>query len=426
MAAVASLRRLSRRRDGIPLRQSSPQADILPAAVRPARLSIAAAAMAAASANTTILGLPAVLPFLIEDFHLSHGQGGLIVTVLWIPHAFSQAFAGWAAEALGVQRLLRCTLAGLAALVAVSLLAPTYPVLIGFRMLTGVGTGASFLLATLYAAAHSDPSEHRRNQAMVGAFSYLSSTAAYATVPLALGVAGWRAGYLPALTCILSALTLAILGPAVPRRPAAAKARLSPAEAVRLVWFGRIPVLALAHMCSFGFFVVVGTWLTAYFVRHSGLSLTASLFVSAGVLAAGACGRFAGGAVLGRVSDRPLVMGALAISGAALTGLAFSPPFPLAPVLAFVVLGCCSMTYGSIFAMAFGRRAPAEAGVAIAGVSFLAGLGGSTLPAVMGWLVDLTGSFGPGFGLLAGLTFLAILLLVLLPPAAIGTHRIAD
>ncbi len=109
-------------------------------------------------------------------------------------------------------------------------------------------------------------------------------------------------------------------------------------------------------------------------------------------------------------------MGALALSGAALAGLALSPPFPAAPALAFVVLGCCSMTYGSIVAMALGRRPPGEAGVAVSAVSFLAGLGGSTLPAVMGWLVDRTGSFGPGFALLATLSFLAILCLAVLPP----------
>ncbi len=372
--------------------------------------------MAAASANTTILGLPAVMPFLIDGFHLSHGQGGLIVTVLWIPHAFSQALTGWAAEALGVQRLLRCTLAGLAVVVAASLMAPSYTVLIGLRMLAGIGTGASFLLATLYAAAHSDPADHRRNQALVGTASYLSSTVAYATIPFVLALAGWRAGYLPALTCILSAFTLALLGPAVPPRAASAKARLPLGDIARVIWSGRIPVLALAHMCSFGFFVVVGGWLTTYFVRQSGLSPTASLFVSAGVLAAGALGRFAGGAVLGRVRDHHLVMSALTLSGTALAGLALSPPFPLAPMLAFVVLGCCSMTYGSIFAMAFGRRPPAEAGVAIAGVSFLAGLGGSALPAVMGWLVDRTGSFGPGFAMLAALSALAILFLAALPP----------
>jgi len=386
------------------------------------RAVIVGAALAAASANATILGLPAVMPLLLGAFGISHGQGGLIVTALWIPHAITQAATGWVAETLGVQRLLRWTLAVLAILVAASLLAPSYPVLMVLRMLTGVCTGSSFVLAILYAAAHSDPTAHRRDQALVGSLSHGSGAAAYALIPLALGAAGWRAGYMPALLFILSALVLAHAGPAAPPRPQVV-IRLPLGEAVRVVWSGRIPVLALAHLCSFGIFVMVAAWLTAYFMREGGLSLTASLYVSAAVLGAGAMGRFAGGAFLGRIPDRALVMLALALSGAALAGLAASPAFPVAPVLAFVVLACCSLTYGSIFAMALGRRPPAEAAVAVSAVSFLAGLGGSILPALMGWFVDHTGSFGPGFGMLSLLSYLAIVLLAAFPPGRNGGAR---
>ncbi len=378
--------------------------------------TILCASLAAASASNTILGLPAVMPFLLEAFHLSHGQGGFIVTALWVTHAITQAITGWAAEAIGVQRLLRWVLAGLGLVVSATLLAPSYSVLIGLRALTGLGTGASFVLAILYAAARSDPAFHRRNQSFVGAMSYVCTSLAFASIPLVLGIAGWRAGYAPALACILGALALATLGPPLPHPTGMATARLSLRASVRVVWRGRIPVLALAHLCSFGVFVVVASWLTAYFVRATGLSPTGSLYVSAVVLASGALGRFAGGAVLGRVPDRLLVMGALCASGSALAGLAVSPPFPVAPILAFCVLGCCSLTYGSIFALALGRRPPGEAGVAVSAVSFLAGLGGSALPTLMGWLVDRTGTFAPGFALLATLTFLAIVLLALVPP----------
>jgi NNP family nitrate/nitrite transporter-like MFS transporter len=374
------------------------------------------ASFAAASASNTILGLPAVMPFLLEAFHLSHGQGGFIVTALWIPHAITQAITGWAAEAIGVQRLLRWVLAALALLVAASLLAPNYATLLGLRALTGMGTGASFVLAILYAAARSDPAFHRRNQSFVGAMSYVCTSLAFASIPLVLGLAGWRAGYVPALACILGALALATLGPRLPRPTGMATARLTLRASVRVVWRGRIPVLALAHLCSFGVFVVVASWLTAYFVQGTGLSPTGSLYMGAVVLASGAVGRFAGGAVLGRAPDRLLVMAALAASGSALVGLALSPPFPVAPLLAFVILGCCSLTYGSIFALALGRRPPGEAGVAVSAVSFLAGLGGSTLPTLMGWLVDRTGTFAAGFALLAALSFLAILCLALAPP----------
>jgi len=388
------------------------------------KLFIASAALGAASSTVTILGLPAVMPLLLDAFAISHGQGGLILTALWIPHAITQALTGWMAGAIGIQRLLRRTLAALAGLVALSLLAPTYRVLIVFRIATGVCTGATFVLAILYAASHSDPAAHRRDQALVGSLGHVSGALSFAAMPVFLGAAGWRAGYIPALFFILSALGLALVAPPAPaHRPALG--RLPLREAARVVWFGRIPILALANLCTFGIFVVVAAWLTAYFVRESNLSLMASLYVSAVVLGAGAVGRFAGGAVFGRMPDRWLVMLALALSGAGLAGLALSPAFPVAPMLAFLVLGCCALSYGSIFAMALGGRPPAEAGVAVSAVSFLAGLGGSILPPAMGWFVDRTGSFGPGFGMLSLLSMIAIFLLAAFPPGE-GTPQARD
>lgn len=210
-----------------PIPQTAPR----PARGARRRLFIAGAALAAASANATILGLPAVMPVLLDTFGISHGRGGLIVTALWIPHAITQALTGWAAGTIGVQRFLRWTLAGLACLVGLSLLAPTYGVLIGLRMLTGVCTGSSFVLAILYAASHSHPAAHRRDQALVGSLSHGSGALSYAIIPLFLGAAGWRAGYIPALCFILGALVLALVAPPGPARPHSAAVRLPPTSA---------------------------------------------------------------------------------------------------------------------------------------------------------------------------------------------------
>jgi len=166
----------------------------------------------------------------------------------------------------------------------------------------------------------------------------------------------------------------------------------------------RVLGLALAHLCSFGVAIVIASWLTAYFVRAGGLDHRASLLVSAVVVAGGAVGRFAGGAALGRVPDRELVAGSLTCSGIALAGLALSPSFPVAPLLAFLVLGCCSLTYGSIIAMALGSRPPQGGGKDVAAMLFVCNVPAAALPAIVGWMVDRTGSFAPGFALLAGLT----------------------
>lgn len=376
---------------------------------------MAAAALAAAGVTSAILGLPAVMPDVMEAFRISHAQGGLIVTVLWIGHAVSQALAGWAARAIGVRRLLCWTLAGLGVVLILSLLAPTYPVLVGLRALTGLGIGAGFVLAILYAAEHAGPAAQRRSQALVGASSYVGCAVAYLVIARTQGLAGWRAGNLPSLAFIAGSLALLVsVQPARPDRVDSG-ARLPLREAWAVVWAGRIPVLAMAHLASFGVFVVVASWLTTYFLLGSGLDRAGTLYVGAGVLTAGAVGRFAGGALLGRVQDRALVMETLACSAVALAGLALSPPFPVALALACAVLACSSVVYGSIVTLALGRRPPAEAGVAVACMLFLASLAGAGLPTAVGGLVDGTGSFAPGFALLAGITLATVAVLPFYP-----------
>jgi len=378
----------------------------------------AAAALAAAGATSAILGLPAVMPDVMEAFRISHAQGGLMVTSPWIGHAVSQALAAWAAGAMGVRRLLRWTLAGLGALLILSLLAPSYPVLVGLRTVTGFGVGAAFVLAVLYAAEHADAVTLRSRQGLVGAAAYAGCAVSYAAIAGIQGSAGWRVGYVPSLAFIVGSLAL-LASPRSDRLGRAqTRARLPIRQTWSVVWSGRIPVLAMAHLSSFGVFVVVASWLTTYFLQWSGLGRAESLYVSAGVLTAGAIGRFVGGALLGRVPDRALIMEALACSAAALAGLALSPPFPLALTLACVVLACSSLLYGSIVTLALGRRPPAEAGVSVAWMLFLGSLGGAGLPTAVGWLVDGTGSFAPGFALLAGITFATVTLLPFYPQTA--------
>ena len=396
----------------------SAELDPRPTVAAGAGLPLAAAALAAAASTSAILGLPAVMPQLIEAFGISYARAGLIVTVLWVPHALSQAAGGWWGHTAGVGRLLRWSLAGLAGLLALSLVAPSYPVLVGLRIATGGATGAVFVLAVLFAAEQADPAAQRGPQALVGAAAYVGCAVAYAAIALIQGVAGWRAGYLPTLVFVLCALVLFPAAPPPRAGREAAHARLPLRSAWPLVWRGRVAVLAMAHLCSFGIFVVVASWLTAYFVRRGDLGAAGNLYVGAAVLAAGALGRFAGGALLGRVGDRALVMEALACSGAALAALAFSPSFPVAVALAGLVLAICSVTYGSVVALALGGRPPAEAGAAVAWMLLLSNLCGAGLPAVVGWLVDATGSFGPGFALLAGLTGVAVAALPLHPQPA--------
>jgi len=393
------------------------------------RCAMTCAWLTAAASTSTIIGLPAVIPQLKEIFRLSHGEAGLIVTALWIPHAGSQLIAGWIAPAVGVRRLFRWTLCASVVALGVTLLAPSYASLLALRTVTGLLTGASFVLAILYAAAHTPPARQRESQAMVGAMSYVGCVVAYAGIAVLLEAVGWRAGYLPSLGFYIAALVLLEVGGWVDEKQLAAPGRASTSRVqwqVRQVLSSfcspRVALLAIAHLCSFGVIIVVASWLTAYFVRLADMGSRASLLVSALVLVAGVLGRVASGRLFGRMSEISLIRGGLTCSGLALFGLAAAPSLSIAPMLAFAVLGCCSLTYGPIVVLALGRSLSEEGARNVGSLTFLATLAASTLPAVIGWLVDRHGSFGPGFVLLGILTASAVVLLpsAKLQPAEAG------
>jgi len=158
---------------------------------RSAGLPMAAAALTAAASTSTILGLPAVIPLIVEAFRVSHAEAGFMVTALWVPHAVSQLVGGWAATAGSPRRLLCWALAALAMALGLTLLVPTYGALVGARALAGLATGASFTLCIVYAAAHAAPARQRATQAFVGAMSYVGCSVVYAAIALTEGRAGW-------------------------------------------------------------------------------------------------------------------------------------------------------------------------------------------------------------------------------------------
>ena len=89
------------------------------------------------------------------------------------------------------------------------------------------------------------------------------------------------------------------------------------------------------------------------------------------------------------------------------------PPLWLVTTLLFIVMAILGMGNGSVFQLV-PQRFREEIGVATGVVGAAGGLGGFLLPAFLGLLKDLAGSYGVGFFCfgLAGLGCLALLRLV--------------
>ena len=85
---------------------------------------------------------------------------------------------------------------------------------------------------------------------------------------------------------------------------------------------------------------------------------------------------------------------------AAMVGLAFLPPLPVAVGLLFAGMGLLGMGNGSVFQLV-PQRFPKEIGVITGIVGAAGGAGGFFLPTLFGYLKALTGSFGSGFATFA-------------------------
>jgi predicted MFS family arabinose efflux permease len=169
-------------------------------------------------ANAVAIALPAIR----DDLSLSRSS------LQWVVGAYGLAFggglltAGRAADLYGRRRLLVLGLALFAAAALAGALAPSAPVLLGARVLQGLGAAAAFPASLALIAALFAPGEPR-NRAL-GAYGAAAS-AAFVAGMLAGGLLterlGWRS--IPALGCALALVAAAATARLVPeaRRPLA-------------------------------------------------------------------------------------------------------------------------------------------------------------------------------------------------------------
>jgi NNP family nitrate/nitrite transporter-like MFS transporter len=108
----------------------------------------------------------------------------------------------------------------------------------------------------------------------------------------------------------------------------------------------------------------------------------------------------------GYLADRFGGLRMLKILFGAIAGLMFGvgllPPLALVTVFLFLGMLCLGMGNGSVFQLV-PQRFRREIGVVTGIVGAAGGLGGFLLPSLLGILKDLTGSYGTGFFLFAGM-----------------------
>jgi YNFM family putative membrane transporter len=304
------------------------------------RITVALSAAGVAT-FALIYSTQALLPEFPRVFSITAAQSTLSVSLTTIGLGVALLVAGPLSEVVGRTRLIHLSLTASAVVGVACALAPTWPVLLGLRLLQGVTLAGLPAVATAYLREELHPSTHARAAGLyIGATAIGGMTGRLVTGPIA-DVASWRWA-LAAVAAIglVCAVAVGVLLPAsrsfVPV-PASAGALVSMMRRA----LGDPALLALYAIgaCSIGAFVAVfnalGFRLTSA-PFDLGLGAAGLIFL---VYPVGTLGSMLSGRLADRFSRRAVVPIACAIFAAGLL-------ITLSGSLPVVVLGVAVMTAG--------------------------------------------------------------------------------
>jgi nitrate/nitrite transporter NarK len=380
---------------------------------RRALLLICAVAVAVAT-NYTIQG--PVLGFIRAEFALSSADAGTIATAFFAGAAITMLAGGAIADRIGTRPAV--TLGFLIVAIGnlgTGLLAPTFPALLGWRVLGGLGSGFGFAAGASYTRSIFDDRGRHLAQGLYGASFLLGSGITLAYVPILAGSSGdWRLAFtLSGLAVAVVWVVWTLLAPGEPRVAAASGARAALVVALqeRNTW-----LLALCHMCGFGMAIVLGTWVTLYLADAFGLPIAAAGAIGSLTLVTGIVARASGGVILeGGMRPVWLIRGGLALAVVGLATMALAPGVPVA-IVGLVVAGLgVGFPYAAVFngAAASVRASPASAQAVVGWGGLLTAIFG---PPLVGILLDATGNFAAGFLALGAIVAAVLVLTVLIRP----------
>lgn len=335
-------------------------------------------------------------PFLGETYHLSATQKGFLTAVPLLGGSFFRPILGWSTERFGGR------LTGLVGL-AVTLI----PLLFGwlgadsFRDFLAVGlllgvAGASFAAALPLAGAWYAPEHQGLAMGIAGAGNSGSLLATLFAPRLAQAI-GWQGVFGLAIIPVVIVWVLFYL-----------LARNAPGQRKIKTWADYSAVLKMGdtrwfcflYSLTFGGFVGLSSYLSIFFHdQYNFTKIQAGDFTTFVIL----CGSFlrpVGGALADRVGGYRLLVGLLAGAALCMAGVASLPAAGVATALLATGMGMLGMGNGSVFQL-LPQRFPNSVGILTGIVGAAGGLGGFFLPSILGLLKDRTGSFGPGFAVLA-------------------------
>ncbi|MGD9953368.1 MAG: MFS transporter [Burkholderiales bacterium] len=328
-------------------------------------LSLAAFASAAALRATDPL-----LPLLAAEFGTTPGGASAVITGFAVAYGLLQLANGPIGDRIGKYRMVAIVTAVSAAGNLACALAPSLPLLVGARFLTGATVGAIVPLAMAWIG---DVVAYERRQPVLARF-LVGHMLGVAFASVAAGYLGERLGWQSVflLLAVLYAVTALLLGLEMRREPLAAArgaAAVPYGEAFRrMAGLTRLPwvrVILATVFVEGALFYGALAFVALEMHQRFGLSLGASGAVAATFAAGGLLYASIAGRLLPRVGERGLVAGGGVLLGAGFVALAAAPS-ALWALPCMVALGTGIYMFHNTLQVNATQMAPETRGAAVA------------------------------------------------------------
>jgi MFS transporter, NNP family, nitrate/nitrite transporter len=348
-------------------------------------------------------------PFIGEAYKLSATQKGFLTAVPLLGGSFFRLILGWSTERFGgrLTGLLGLSVTVIPLLLG-WLVADSFQAFLAVGVLLGVA-GASFAAALPLAGSWYPPEHQGLAMGIAGAGNSGSLLATLFAPRLAQAI-GWR-----------NVFALVIIPVAVVWIAFFFLARNAPGQRKVKRWSDYVSVLKVSdtawfcflYSLTFGGFVGLSSYLSIFFHDQYHLTKVQSGDYTTFVILFGSFLRPIGGAIADRIGGYRMLV--LLLSGAAIcmAGIATLPVAGVALCMLAVGMGMLGMGNGSVFQL-LPQRFPGAVGMLTGIVGAAGGVGGFLLPSILGILKDKTGSFGPGFAVLATLACAGVTVLLAL------------
>ena len=276
-------------------------------------------------------------PFIAKEFSLSNTQLGLMLSMFGYPYALFQVIGGWFGDRMGPRKTLFLCGAIWAVATALTGLSTGLISLLVFRVLLGLGEGATFPTATRAMQVWTPIGGRGFAQGVTHSFSRLGNAVTPPLVAWLMLWLGWRAAFVilgvvslvwvnvwwlyyrddPRQHRSITEVDLARLPPPSTSRPTTPRVPWG-----RLTW--RMLPVTFTYFCYGWSLWLFLNWLPTFFLKGFNLDIKQSALYSSGVFFAGVIGDALGGVIsdhllrrTGRVTFSRLIVIIVGMIGAA-------------------------------------------------------------------------------------------------------------